>query len=288
VDLNACEKIFGQALSSDSESAFVFAIEPLLKEYEILSVEIGRGLTYWRARIINGEPYSNVRDLGYPPRELVKEGRVNDRGVPAFYISERKETALAEIEAREGQLVQLAGFRIKVDSPLRLAVFGEFANVEKNGYMRFCGQDPNSTIAQRLNAVPRRDALKRLYIDRFFAHILADADASANGYRFSRALAASIYSKIPADGIAYPSVKDRGGFNIAVKAEPSDKSILNVCCMVVRMGKSREFGLVEYEIVKTVHGLDDKWNFIWSQTTDKEIIRMYNLTKEEFDSAPRI
>ena len=43
----------------------------------------------------------------------------------------RIETALAEVDAMEGQLVQLAGFRVKNESPIRLAVIGKYANVQK-------------------------------------------------------------------------------------------------------------------------------------------------------------
>lgn len=285
--LDDCDKIFDQALSSESESAFCHAIEPLFGQYEILSLEFGRGSMFWRARTVEQEIYPNISDLDYPPPELAKQGRVNDRGIPCFYIAQRKETALAEVGATEGQLVQLAGFRIKNESPIRLAVIGEYANVQKNGYMHFAGRDPDLTIAKILNGMPRQDALKKIYIDKFFASVLADPDASKNGYMFSRALAQSIYSRIGAKGIAFPSVKDRGGFNVAVQAEPSDQSFHNVSCLVVRIGKPRKFGLVEFTIIKSAERLDDDWNFIWLEGGDPDVIGMYNMTKEEFEMASR-
>ena len=176
--LNDCESIFDQALSSTSELAFCRAIEPLFKQYAILSLEFGRGSVFWRARLIKTDVYPNICDLDYPPPEHAKIGRLNDIGAPCFYISARKETALAEIGVTEGQLVQLAGFRIKNESPIRLAVIGEYANVQKNGYMHFAGRDPDMTSAKILHAMPRQDALKKIYIDKFFASVLADPDAS--------------------------------------------------------------------------------------------------------------
>lgn len=285
--LDDCEKIFHQALSSESEAAFCHAVEPLFKEYEILSLEFGRGSMFWRARIVESEIYPNISDLGYPPPELAKQGRLNDRGDPCFYIAIRKETALAEVSATEGRLVQLAGFRIKGESPIRLAVIGEYANVQKNGYMHFTGRDPEMAIAKILNSMPRQEALKKLYIDKFFASVLADPDASANGYIFSRALTQAIYSRIGAEGIVFPSVKDRGGFNIAVQAAPSDRCFHNVSCLVVRMGKPRNFGLIEFAIVKSAERLDDDWNFIWLDGGDSETIGMYNISEEEFEVVSR-
>ena len=285
--LDDCENIFHQALSSDSGAAFCHVVDPLFEEYEILSFQFGRGSMFWRARLVESEIYPNISDLDYPPPELARQGRLNDRGAPCFYIAARRETALAEVGATEGQLVQLAGFRVKSEFPIRLAVIGEYANVQKNGYMHFAGRDPEMVISKILNAMPRQEALKKIYIDKFFANALADPNASANGYMFSRALAQSIYSRIGAEGIVFPSVKDRGGFNIAVQAESSDKSFHNVSCLVVRMGKPRKFGLIEFTIVKSAERLDEDENFIWLEGGDPEVIGMYNMSKEESEMAAR-
>lgn len=286
--LDDCERIFSHALSSESESAFCYAVQPLFREYEILSLELGRGSIFWRGRIIEDEAYQNLSQLDYPPPELAKQGRVNDRGVPCFYIAARKETALVEVGAREGQLVQLAGFLINSEFPVRLAVIGEFSNVQKNGYMHFAGKDPDTAIGKILNEMPRSEALKKLYIDKFFASVLADPAAAASGYMFSRALAQSIYSRVEVDGIVFPSVKDRGGFNVAVKAEQSDKSFINSCCLVTRMGRLRQYGLIEFTVVKSAKRLDDDWNFVWSDAdTESGIMSMYNMSRQEYETASR-
>ena len=249
--LDDCDKIFREALSSASEAAFCHNIDPLFNDYEILSVGLGRGTIFWRARPIETEIYPNISDLKYPPPEKARQGRLNDLGTPCFYTSAREETALAEVGSSEGQLVQLAGFRALNEFPIELAIIGEYANVQKSGYMHFIGADPDMTISRILNSMPRRDALRHIYIDKFLAETLADPNASSNGYMFSRAMAQAIYSKIDAKGIAFPSVKDRGGFNIAVQAESSDKSFHNVCCLVIRMGQKRDFGLIDYEILQS-------------------------------------
>lgn len=283
--LDDCESIFNQALTASSELEFCNFIEPLFKEYEILSLEFGRGSIFWRARLIENDIYPNLSELDYPPPEKAKQGRLNDPHVPCFYVAARKETALVEIGVKEGQLVQIAEFRIKNEAPIRLAVIGEYANVQKNGYMHFAGRDPDMIISKMINSLPRQKALKKIYIDKFFASVLADPDASSNNYTFSRALSKAIYSRISAEGIVYPSVKDRGGFNVAIQSEPSDKSFHNVCCLVVRIGKPRDFGLVEFTIEKSAERLDNDWNFVWSEGRDPEIFGMYNMSKEELEIA---
>lgn len=285
--LDECEDVFNLALSSKSEAEFCQAVDSLFKEYEILSLKFGRGSIFWRARIIDRDIYANIDELDYPPASFAKQGRLNDNGSPCFYIAAHKETALAEVEVKEHQLVQLAGFRIKTEAPLLLAVIGEFANVQKSGYMHVLGKDPGMAISQILNSLPRQEALKKLYIDKFFASVLADPNASTHGYMFSRALGKAIYARNTAKGIIFPSVKDRGGVNIAVQATPSDNSFENVCCLVVRTGKKRKFGMIDFSIEKSAERLDEDSNFVWREAADPEVIGMYNMNQEEFDLVSR-
>lgn len=287
MNLDECEAIFDRALASTTEADFCYLIEPLFNEYEILSLEFGRGSIFWRARVISDAPYTNLSEMDYPPAEYAKLGRLNDPGAPCFYISARQETALAEVEAKEEQRVQLAGFRILNETPIQFAVIGEYSNVQKNGYLHFVGQDPDMTVSMILNSMPRQEALKKIYIDKFFSHVLADQDAAKNGYRFSRALAQTIYARNASSGIVFPSVKDRGGFNIGVQAEASDRSFHNVCCFVSELGKSRRFGVQDFEIVSSVERLDADNNFIWSASEVPGILGMYGMSKDEYDIAVR-
>lgn len=283
--LDECEEIFDRAIASPSEAEFCHVVEPLLNEYKTLSIELGRGNIFWRARVIDSEIYKNISDLQHPPAKFARQGRLNDNGEPCFYIATREETALAEVNATEGQMVQVAGFRIKVEFPIRLIVIGEYANVQKNGYMHFAGSDPDFTIAKILNSMPRQEALKILYIDKFLASILADPNASASDYRFCRALGRMLYSKNNAEGIVFPSVKDRGGFNIAVQAASADRCFHNVSCLLAEMGKPRKFGVTEYSIIRSAERLDDNLDFIWKNTATPEEIGIYNIGKAEFDVA---
>tara|TARA_R110000796_G_scaffold233571_1_gene352122 strand:- start:2007 stop:2738 length:732 start_codon:yes stop_codon:yes gene_type:complete len=223
--------------------------------------------------------------MDYPPAELSRAGRLNDKGSPCFYISATKETALTEIDAKEGQLIQLAGFRVLNEETIRLAVIGEYANVKKNGYMHFAGQDPDMTISKMINSMPRQDALKKIYIDNFFASVLADPIASSSEYLYSRALGQAIYSRVSAGGIAFPSVKHRSGFNVSVNAEESDRAYQNVSCIVVKIGKPRKFGMIEFEIIQSAEQLDDDLNFVWMSSREPDVIGIYGMTKDEYETA---
>ncbi len=285
MNLDYCDKIFTKAMTSQSEPQFLFEIEPLWSNYEILSLGFGRGSIYWRARPIEDNIFKNVSDLKYPPKADTKLGRINEKGRPCFYTATTKETALAEIDAEDGQLIQLAGYRILLNSSLRLALVGEYSNVQKTGYISMTGTDPDRTISKILNGKNISDALRFIYIDKFFASVFADLDATKEDYIKSRALAGAIYSKVQVDGIAFPSVKDKGGFNIALKPEAYKEHLHNVACLVLKIKKRRSFGLIEYEVVKLAQKLNDNMDFCWMPKDSPYEMGVYGMTKEEYEFA---
>ena len=281
--LDDCETVFSKVQSCKNESVFSYEIDLLWRYYELLSVGIGRGSIFWRARLINDEIFPLVKDLEYPTKDLSNSGRLNDKGSPCFYAAKNIETALIEIGAKEGQLVQIAGFRIIPNCQLMLALVGEYANVQKTGYMSFSGSDPDRTISKIINNMPIPTALRCIYIDKFYSNILADVNAKNDNYFKSRALGAIIHSRIKADGIAFPSIKDKGGFNIAINPTKFDKKMHNVSCLVVKVIKKRKFGLLEYKIIKSAKYTDTDGKFCWSDQQHPSIIGIYGMTKDEYD-----
>jgi hypothetical protein len=117
------------------------------------------------------------------------------------------------------------------------------------------------------------------------AHVISDKDAQKTGYLHSRALRDLLFSRVSADGITFPSARDIGGVNFAVRPEPSDKLYHNVCCIVVRVIKRRRFAPIEMALVGVVDRLTaDRKGFIWSTHGHPKDIVMYNMTKDEFEA----
>lgn len=289
MNLDECEAIFDRALASSSEAEFCHHIAPLFDVYEILSFGVGRGSnTFWRARLTGEGPWTSLKDMDYPPAEKTRVGRLNDAGSPCFYVAGRVETALLEVEAQEGQLIQLAAFKIDSEEVVRLILVGEYTFVHKTGYLRLTGVDPAGAIKKIINGMSPENAIATIYIDRFFASILSDPSARESGYMFSRALGAALHSRISdADGIAFPSVRDPGGFNYAILPDPSDRVFRNVACVLAKIGQNRRYQLVDHSIVGCAGGLGDDDNFVWARPFQSNTIVMYNMTKEEHDRKAR-
>jgi hypothetical protein len=285
LDLDKCGELIEEALASMTRDDFQRAVSPLLDEYEILSFGIGRSSTHWRARIIETERFDLLEQIDYPAAHLVtRPGRLNNVGDPYFYVSSTIETAVAEVLPQEGQLVQVAGFRLVPNEILRLISLGEYQSVYKRGYTAFNGTDPDGTVRKIINqfSLERREVC--LCIDNFLAHVISDKEARNTNYLHSRALRDLLFSRVDADGITFPSARDLGGVNLAVRPDPSDQVYHNVCCIIVRVGKRRRFAPLEMVFSGVAEGLTaDCKRFVWATEDNPKDMVMYNMTKDEYE-----
>jgi RES domain len=281
-----CDHQFEKVRAASSLSEACFALEPLFDAYEVVSIELARGNSiFWRARIAESCPWTSIEKMGCPPAQQVVVGRLNDRYIPCFYSATRENTALAEISVKEGDFVQLAGFRPMVETPIRVAVIGDLYHTYKTGYLRITGSDPGLSVNRYINELGKESGERILYIDAFLASLLADTNARKINYILSRAIGSMIYRNTDIDGIFFPSVRDSLGMNLVLKYSSFDSKVLPVCCIHSRVNKLRSFGFIDYDVLQDVEQISDEGGLVWLKSQDKFIRRFFNLTKEEYDSA---
>jgi RES domain-containing protein len=280
-----CDQLFARVRAESSLSAVRRALQPLFDQYDVISIELNRGSLFWRARYTEQEPWPTVAHVSYPPPEHARPGRLNDENTPCLYAATREETALHEIGAKEGDLVQLVGFRAKLETPVRIAVIGELLHIHKTGYLRLTGSDPGGSLSQFLNGQGIESGRRLLYIDAFLSSLLPDTEAKNSDYIRSRAVASIIYLNPNIDGIIFPSVRDPLGMNIALQPKPVDSKIHVACCLHVRVNRIREFGFIEYEVIREAVRLSPESAFEWAEPISQVRRRYFNLTKDEYDIA---
>lgn len=285
--LDECDRLFAQVRDESSASAICHALQPLLDSYEVLNIELGRSAVFWRARFAGAQPWESVKEMSYPPLANARPGRLNDENTPCLYAATHGETALLEIGVKENDVVQLVGFRAKLETPIRIAVIGELLHVHKTGHLRLTGHDPTRSIHRYLNSLGIKRGQALLYIDAFLAHLLADAEAKNSGYVRSRALASMIYRNPDIDGIMFPSVQDPLGMNLALRPAPSDSKLHPVCCWHLTVNRIRAFGFIEYDVTGEAEQIAADGKFVWASYLERSRRRFFNLTKEEYDAATR-
>jgi RES domain-containing protein len=274
---------FATIKSSNSETVIREHLRALLDEYPVVSFGLLRGNTFWRGRKAGAVPFKHISELSYPPPQSTKLGRLNEEAKPSLYAALRRETALREISAVEGDYVQLIGFRVKPEHTIGIAVIGELFHIFKTGYTKAFGFDPYNSLAQMVNLEENEKGLRLIYIDAFLGSIIADKDAQKNGYTATRQLASMIYQDTDADGLFYPSVLDVPGINIAIRPEPYDLKTHIVCSQFIRITKLRDFNFFEYETLLEASNIDSNGNFLWCRPSPNGAVRFFGLSKLEQD-----
>lgn len=285
--LDDCDHLFATVHKAASPAEACHALTPLFEHYEVISIELMRGIVFWRARVAADRPWQALSEMGYPPAPSVRPGRLNDEHSPCLYAATRVNTALAEISVQAGDFVQIAGFRIKRETPIRIAVVGELYHAHKMGYLRLVGTDPGGSMSRYLNQLGFERGERVLYIDAFLASLLADADLKQTDYILSRAVASMIYRNAEIDGIMFPSVRDLHGMNLALKPFPFDSKVHPVCCLHARIKKLRSFGFLDYEVTSEAARVSTDGMLHWRNPQPSGNLTFFNLTKDEYDEAMR-
>lgn len=73
------------------------------------------GKTFFRARVWDDGHRYNADEMGAPPFEKRKSGRVNPEGIGVLYLTSDEKTALSEVRASAFDFVSVGMFRLKKD-----------------------------------------------------------------------------------------------------------------------------------------------------------------------------
>ncbi len=281
MNLSTLEHHFANIEKATDSATACFALEPVFNAYRVMSFEPS-GITCWRARKTEGRPWATVEEMSYPPPEKAGVQRLSDAGSPCLYAATRIETALIEINANPGELVQLVCFRQRPDRALRLALVGDYHHLAKRGYLRIAN-DPaaNKAMIKSRNAMPKADYQSLLFTDAFLDSLIATEKERDPDYVRSRATAAMIYRQPELDGLVYPSVPDRLGMNFAIMPGAVDSKLRVVSAILVRVLNIRRFGFLEFEIVQDAENLLDDGSFSWKPAKHPNHARHFNLTAQE-------
>ncbi|EEK6800201.1 RES family NAD+ phosphorylase [Salmonella enterica subsp. enterica serovar Ruiru] len=260
---------FRKDLLADSTPKSVEAhLSWYLKSFGGLNFSFGYDRPIIRARICsNADGYGSIGQLLSPPPELTTIGRMNDKGNPMLYASYHIGTALAEVNAKDGDIVQVIQLELpkNAHSGIRCLAIGEIYNAY-HGITTISPilSDEVRKIITRLGAKDIRGLMSFLYMDALSAELLNDVLASENNYIYSRTLSRLLLEKHKdIDGIVFPSAKVKGTSNITLRPE----SILNkakiVSNVVIGISKIYPYGICDLKVLKQAKGHTLDGDVIW-------------------------
>ena len=238
----------------------------LLEFYDLLNFSFNYETPYFRARkTINGKPYLSTSDTYYPPNNLTNAGRLNEKGDSFLYLSMSLDTALSEINATDGDIVQVSAYVTKRKS-LTLGVIGEFYRSSRGSasLLDKAHSFKISNFVRELSIKDRGLALSFLYTDLFFDEILRSPDAVKNEYIHSRTLSKLIFEKYPfLDGLIYHSVASAANFNLGLPNIKADAAVALKSTMLMKIKKRYPYGLYDIEPYKTPIEIKKNGDILW-------------------------
>jgi hypothetical protein len=177
----------------------------------------------------DGEPCDNLDRLHYPPVEKAKLGRANRDGKRVLYVSGYPITTLIEVPPAPGQRFGMIEYEIPAAAGLNLMHVGIY------------GSGNNDAIAVEATRLPpnvkaRLDSrgLRNLHeIHTRLGAMFTRTDRSM--YPASVAIAEIFELWDNGDGLMYPSVREAGSYNLALKVNVADEKLLPIRAWDCRM-----------------------------------------------------
>lgn len=233
-------------------------IERLVQVHPTMNVDWSGDWRYRRARQLDpGQKPETVDELIWRKGAPAALGRANPEGFQVLYLADRQDTGLREVRVEDSFAV-VAVFRIQEGRSVRIAPIGELTYVHRTGRGPFAG-DHSHRLTGMLNACPAEQARSMLITDAFLLDCLVGHD----DYEISSHVVLSIFQKMPTlTAVAYPSVRQFGGINFAVRTKRfwEDWALWSV-----RYGRARHLaqGFYQFSDTEAVDGIYDSGRLRW-------------------------
>lgn len=266
LDLDDMHNLANEIKAGKVEQFISDRLKYALQFYDVINFDFHYERAFLRARKLeNGMPFAHMSEIYYPPPHKTKPARLNEPGFPFLYLSLTLDTALTEIGAQTGDILQISAYRPK-GRAVKVGVIGEKFRASR-GASGFLPRDVAvmlSNIVNKLEREDRKKALAYLYPDLFFDEILRDSEAAQSEYLHSRILAKLIFEKQKdLDGIVYHSVASYGNKNIALPACKADELLGLESTILLRVKKSYSYGLHDVEFIKAPVDIRQNGDIIW-------------------------
>lgn len=179
-------------------------------------------------------------DMGPPPKDIAKEGRLNSKGIPYLYLATEIDTAVAEVRPWIGSELTIGYFKILED--LKIVDTSNDKPKSPLSMYEFVNHNGNNFDIKKRSVESYSDAEKEEYIwgdiNSAFSEPISPNDSTLK-YLPTQYLAEKLKTN-DYDGIAYKSSLSPKGYNIALFCPDKAK------CVGCRMFKVNQLKY-EYE-----------------------------------------
>ncbi|MDL5412323.1 RES family NAD+ phosphorylase [Citrobacter amalonaticus] len=268
VELNSLNLFRNNLLGTIEPETVEKLLRWFLGIYSGINFKFGYDRPIFRARkCLNENGFKNISEIYPPPADKCKTGRMNDEGKSIFYGAYSVGTALAEINAQEGDYVQIAHFYLPdtADVGIRCFAIGEVYNTYHGNSSISVGVfNEIRDFIQRIGNDDIHALLSYLYMDAFSSELLNSINANEINYIYSRVFSRLLLDKHQdVDGLIYPSAKVKGTTNIVLRPETVEEKMQLVRNVVFKITKLYPYGIADFKILRTSKGHTSDGDIIW-------------------------
>lgn len=268
IELNSLDLFRKELLTTTEPEKVEGLLRWYLQSYGGVNFKFGYDRPIFRARKCSNEcGYNNISEIYPPPPEKCKIGRMNEDGQDIFYGAYSIGTALAEINAKEGDYVHIAHFEMAKtsESGMRCFAIGEVFNAYHG--VNTISVEVYNEIRDAISRIGKDDIralLSYLYMDALSAELLNSVNAHEVNYIYSRIFCRILLDKhSDVDGLIYPSAKIKGTSNIVLRTESVKAKMQLAANLVFKVNKIYPYGIVDFSIVKHAKGYTPDGRIVW-------------------------
>lgn len=246
-----------------AEQLFVAFIKPILDIYlpVISSLADHHGGAVYRARkCINSEPFKKMEALYNPP---VPSGRAyTNLNEPLLYASSSIQTALSEIDANIGDLVNVVHFDYTNIQNGEFWFVGQMAEHFKSNETSRYLNDPAGVLKPLYLEPHVRNSL--VYNDYLINEVFSVLSSETDKYILNKLMIKAIRENQEISenlsGVVYRSVKDSPGLNFAICGD-SIKRLRPKIVNLLEITAIDDYGSIAYKILGHSKSCDNKLNW---------------------------
>lgn len=257
LNLSKLEKINDILHSSKQENEILENLKLLLDHSSLINFTVNGDPVrkLFRAVKSDEDGFSELSRIIQPPHDKCTLGRLNKRNDPILYLSNHMNSAFDEIEAKEGDFIQVLQYELSYQDSPRLAIFGENQHIWKWRTAKFTSEEYKKTFLKKLNSLINEEKIEEhkslIYADSILSSLLKSKSNSSNLYHVTSHILGILFNKLPdLDGIAYEGVSSNGAYNIAIKPTSSHKYLTPKCSYLFKINKNFGHSIYDEKFIK--------------------------------------
>lgn len=269
IEINYLKKFSDEIKSEQNVYIIKNKLKFLLDHYRPLNftVNLKNGLFFRARKLMNRDSFDHVQELGAPPSHLTQPNRLNSLSDPIYYLTRNMLCAFDEIDAKEGEIIQVICYEGLENNAPRCVVIGEIKNVFRRGVSKYdqqLGEDINKSL--HLMYKENKEAfLSYVFTDSFLSDLLTDINAKNFSYIHTQHLFRLLQNKYPdIQGILYDGIASGGAINMALDVNTAESYLVPIYTITVKILNKYGYGMYRFETIKKSKHIYSAGEIYWA------------------------